>query len=415
VFVQSIKFQVSDQSEKPTSFPNMNNDPFLPAIQPANVGVAGISTDTTMSSSLTTKPIAPPTPALIELPTCPVCLERMDETTGLLIILCQHVFHCACLEKWRGTGCPVCRYTQSNGLPGLSRGLLSSEDGPSSCSVCQSEQSPWICLICGNVGCGRYDSAHAFAHWEETKHCYAMDIGTQHVWDYAGDGYVHRLIQSKADGKLMDLPAASEGMKMIGNGMSAFGADMVPREKMDAMGNEYTYLLTSQLDSQRLYYEEQLERAVDKATQAAASAEKANATAQSLMTKLEMLQKSHEEAVTQIKTLDKETTRAKTRSEKSDALARKMGNDWKEEKTVNDSLLERIKFLDTRIGEEQKKREKLEAEKADLEDQNRDLTFFISSGDRLKEAGEDVVQGTIEMPVAEPPSSSSKKARKKRK
>jgi len=265
------------------------------------------------------------------------------------------------------------------------------------------------------VGCGRYDSAHAFAHWEETKHCYAMDIGTQHVWDYAGDGYVHRLIQSKADGKLMDLPAASEGMKMIGNGMSAFGADMVPREKMDAMGNEYTYLLTSQLDSQRLYYEEQLERAVDKATQAAASAEKANATAQSLMTKLEMLQKSHEEAVTQIKTLDKETTRAKTRSEKSDALARKMGNDWKEEKTVNDSLLERIKFLDTRIGEEQKKREKLEAEKADLEDQNRDLTFFISSGDRLKEAGEDVVQGTIEMPVAEPPSSSSKKARKKRK
>jgi BRCA1-associated protein len=393
----------------------MTNDPFLPAAQPTPVGIAVPSTETAMSSALTTKPIAPPTPALVELPTCPVCLERMDETTGLLIILCQHVFHCACLEKWRGTGCPVCRYTQSNGLPGLSRGLLSSEDGPSSCSVCQSETNLWICLICGNVGCGRYDSAHAFAHWEETKHCYAMDIGTQHVWDYAGDGYVHRLIQSKADGKLMDLPAASSGKKLTDNGMSAFGADMVPREKMDAMGNEYTYLLTSQLDSQRLYYEEQLERAVDKASKAAAAAEQASGTLQSLMTKLDMMQKGQEEAVTQIKALEKEANRAKARSEKSDTLARKMGHDWKEEKTVNDSLLERIKFLDARIADEQKKCAQLEADKADLEDQNRDLTFFISSGDKLKEAGEDIVEGQITVPVVEPSSSSSKKPRKKRK
>jgi BRCA1-associated protein len=265
------------------------------------------------------------------------------------------------------------------------------------------------------VGCGRYDSAHAFAHWEETKHCYAMDIGTQHVWDYAGDGYVHRLIQSKADGKLMDLPAASSGMKLTDNGMSAFGADMVPREKMDAMGNEYTYLLTSQLDSQRLYYEEQLERAVDKASKAAAAAEQAHSTLQSLMTKLDILQKGQEEARAQIKVLEKESNRAKARSEKSDALARKMGHDWKEEKTVNDSLLERIKFLDARIAEEQKKRAQLETDKADLEDQNRDLTFFISSGDKLKEAGEDIVEGQITVPIVEPSSSSGKKPRKKKK
>jgi BRCA1-associated protein len=36
-----------------------------------------------------------------ELPTCPVCLERMDANiTGLLTILCQHTFHCYCLSKW---------------------------------------------------------------------------------------------------------------------------------------------------------------------------------------------------------------------------------------------------------------------------------------------------------------------------
>src|ERR1700761_8772677 len=65
-----------------------------------------------VSSSL--KPFPPPTPNLIELPTCPVCLERMDETTGLLTIPCQHVFHCTCLEKWSGGGCPVCRYTHDD-------------------------------------------------------------------------------------------------------------------------------------------------------------------------------------------------------------------------------------------------------------------------------------------------------------
>lgn len=270
-------------------------------------------------------------------------------------------------------------------------------------------------MICGNVGCGRYDSAHAYEHYNDTKHCYAMDIGTQHVWDYAGDGYVHRLIQSKADGKLVDLPAASSGAKNTDSGMSAYGADMVPREKMDAMGNEYAYLLTNQLDSQRTYFEEQLERAVDKATAAAAAAETAASTIKTLVEKLERLESSHEAANDQIKSLEKESARAKLRSEKSDALARKMGNDWKEEKTVNDSLMERIKFLDMRIAEEKQKREQLQAEKADLEDQNRDLTFFISSGDKLREAGEDIIQGTVEVPVPEPASSSGKKPRRKRK
>jgi BRCA1-associated protein len=36
-----------------------------------------------------------------ELPTCPVCLERMDESVdGILTILCNHAFHSSCLAKW---------------------------------------------------------------------------------------------------------------------------------------------------------------------------------------------------------------------------------------------------------------------------------------------------------------------------
>jgi BRCA1-associated protein len=67
-------------------------------------------------------------------------------------------------------------------------------------------------LICGHIGCGRYNGAHAFDHHLSTNHLYALELETQRVWDYAGDGYVHRLIQTKNDGKLVEFPpVASTG------------------------------------------------------------------------------------------------------------------------------------------------------------------------------------------------------------
>lgn len=51
----------------------------------------------------------------------------------------------------------------------------------------------------------RYRGGHAIRHWKETQHCYSLELETQRVWDYVGDNYVHRLIQSKTDGKLVEL------------------------------------------------------------------------------------------------------------------------------------------------------------------------------------------------------------------
>lgn len=53
--------------------------------------------------------------------------------------------------------------------------------------------------------CNRYKEGHAIRHWKETQHCYSLELETQRVWDYVGDNYVHRLIQSKTDGKLVEL------------------------------------------------------------------------------------------------------------------------------------------------------------------------------------------------------------------
>ena len=51
----------------------------------------------------------------------------------------------------------------------------------------------------------RYKEGHAITHWKETRHCYSLELETQRVWDYSGDNYAHRLIQSKTDGKLVEL------------------------------------------------------------------------------------------------------------------------------------------------------------------------------------------------------------------
>ena len=72
--------------------------------------------------------------------------------------------------------------------------------------LCGHLQDLWICLICGHVGCGRYRAGHAADHWRAAGHAYALELEAQRVWDYAADGYVHRLIQSKTDGKLVEVP-----------------------------------------------------------------------------------------------------------------------------------------------------------------------------------------------------------------
>ncbi|KAJ4381745.1 hypothetical protein N0V86_003110 [Didymella sp. IMI 355093] len=385
VFVKSINFQDSDSSSRdPSSYPDLTNDPFTPATSQEPTAPLALASSaspsaesSSLATSLTTKPHAPPTPALVELPTCPVCLERMDETTGLLTILCQHVFHCACLEKWRGCGCPVCRYTQNDAFM-TQHGLEG--DTENICKNCGATENLWICVICGNIGCGRYDEAHAFAHYKNTKHTYAMDVVTQHVWDYAGDGYVHRLIQNKADGKLVDLPASTQQTSMTG-----YANDSVPREKLDNMGTEYAYLLTSQLESQRTYFEEQLAKATDKSTKAAVVAEEASRTASALAKELKALQVQHTETMATVSTLEKESARNTQKAAVAQELVNKLKKENKEEKTVNESLLVRITHCEKIVADAEAKVKQLEAQKADLEDQNNDLFMYISGEAKVKE------------------------------
>ncbi len=263
-----------------------------------------------------------------------------------------------------------------------------------------------MCLICGNTGCGRYDGAHAYAHYEQTSHCYAMDLVTQRVWDYTGDGYVHRIVQNKSDGKLVDLPVPHDGSAEITSADYGAAQDYVPREKLDNIGMEYTHLLTSQLDSQRLYFEENLERAADKASVATATAEKASASALQATQQLGQLRDAYNNLTKEVVPgLERDKARAERRAEKSEGMARKLEREWREEKAMNGSLMERVEYVNKEL-------QQLKAANVDLSEQIRDLTFFISSREKLKDHSEDVREGTVSVP--DPPVPKKKKGKGRR-
>ncbi|PHH84343.1 hypothetical protein CDD83_2099 [Cordyceps sp. RAO-2017] len=399
VFVKSITFETPGRSRR--------ND------HPAAAAAASSSSSSAVSNSL--KPFPPPPPNLIELPTCPVCLERMDETNGLMTIPCSHVFHCACLQNWKGSGCPVCRFTNASSQMGAvdANNPYSQPFGSpvsNMCSVCDCTDDLWICLICGYVGCGRYKGGHAKDHWKETAHSFALELETQHVWDYAGDMWVHRLIRDKGDGKVVELPGR-------GNHGGQGDEDVVPRAKLENIGLEYTHLITSQLESQRAYYEEMISKAVDKAAKATAVAESSAAQSAETRERLAALEDRHRTlSADTLPQLERELEREKKKAGRAETLARGLGQALQEEKRLNEGLMKRIEHLGADGAAVREELSALKEENAELKEMNRDLSMFISGQEKLKELEREgkVEEGEVaEGSMSVPEKKGRRRARKK--
>lgn len=140
---------------------------------------------------------------------CPICLEELS--TGVITLYCDHNIHINCLAAYSESACPLCRfpldYMQDDADECVCMG----------CGCTQREvDSMWMCMTCGHVGCGRYSQKHAFIHFQESCHPYAMDLGTARVWDYTTEAWIDRLLE--ADGKDLDMssPDASTSMPRSG-------------------------------------------------------------------------------------------------------------------------------------------------------------------------------------------------------
>jgi BRCA1-associated protein len=324
-----------------------------------------------------------PVAGLTELPNCPVCLEKMDEPVrGVLTILCNHSFHIDCLTKWTDNTCPICRYYQS---PNMSDSSI--------CAVCRCIEDLWMCLICGYIGCGRYNGGHAHVHFEETQHTYSMQVGTQRVWDYIGDNYVHRLVQNKSDGKLVQV----EGQDTI-SGV----------EKMDALQLEYTYLLTSQLESQRVYFEEKLAMIEQVSNEQIQSVE---ARCKASVAEGERLEGRITELQKEKKSLEKKCTSLQQRLDKQSELL-------KEEKELNKALTAdqnkwkiHVRSLEDKLQNVVTKNEK---EISSLQDQVRDLMFYLDTQKKVTDSPskQDIQEGHVVVTQSSAPPKKSKKKHK---
>lgn len=387
VFVKSVVTEAASTEipNKDSLIPFLLDDPFTSSHEPSDDSNSG-----KFILELDAEPI--------ELPTCPVCLERLDyEVTGLLTIPCQHTFHCQCLSKWRDDTCPVCRYTNNISNHKIRRSvrrllqinsrmhqrltqLPIDENGPADssdqCMQCSSSDNLWVCLICGNVGCSRYaPEQHSLKHFIETGHCFAMELNTSRVWDYAGDNYVHRLIASEADGKIVELPEK----------------DSLSNEKSnlkDSDNSEYSELLLSQLISQREYYEHLLNengqnqgmrlRRGSSIVESASTNKKVNDMELQIA---ELSEKFKKVSTTVIPALQQKIEMKNT----SLRLAMK---ELEESNAMNEGISTKVEFLT-------EANEKLKSENLELQDQVKDLMFFLEAQDKFKGASEDVRDGTI--------------------
>jgi BRCA1-associated protein len=208
---------------------------------------------------------------------CTVCLDPLSlgidgEHDGIFTLLCGHSFHTHCLMQWLDISCPVCRF-----LPPI--------EDQAECLTCGRKIGLWMCLTCGHVGCGRYEGEHAFQHFVETQHTYAIDMETHATWDYVTDEFVHRTVheirfereagesgqQNITEGSRDDMTISSMkknpgiGIREIQDPLrSQYAVELDSLQaryesKMDAVVSDYNFMLTRELESLRRRVEVEME------------------------------------------------------------------------------------------------------------------------------------------------------------
>lgn len=313
-----------------------------------------------------------------ETSNCTVCLDRMyPDVESIITILCNHSFHVHCLSKWGDTTCPVCRYNQTPECQLENKCMECSYDG----------DSLWMCIICGHVACGRYINGHAYDHFTQTQHTYAMQLTDNQVWDYAGDNYVHRLLANKTDGK----PVEVEGAE----------AFRQAEEKVEAVQMEYEYLLMQQLESQRKYYEKLIK---DAEKQCQKDTGEANAKRDEALNEAKELKEKLNAAL-------KDKTIMEKKMKKIKAQLTKLESTLEEEKQMNKCLTMNQEQFQSKLKQRDAELEEKAKLIAEMEEAQKDLMTFIGARDMLDKVAEkndisrsDLSEGQL---IVQPSTSSS--------
>ena len=157
-------------------------------------------------------------------------------------------------------------------------------------------------------------------------------------------------------------------------------ADALAAEKVEAIGIEYSYLLTSQLDSQRAYYEE---------TQASyiQELEELRELLAIMQTETSTAKEVRAPETQDTKVLEERATKAEARAERSMQLARRFEKDLKDERAVSQGLMEKIAALKAQEEVASKEMTNMSKELQEVRDQMRDVMFFLEARDKIEQGG----------------------------
>ena len=223
--------------------------------------------------------------------------------------------------------------------------------------------------------------------------------------------YVHRLIQSRNDGKLVELPSASSLVTSYGrplplndqpipqtprqrntsdntstanstpdpNSTSAEAGpssnDMEKMSTIEAITLEYSYLLSSQLEAMRQHYESQ------------------QSDLQQRLESLENRVTDVDRMTTALQAAEKDKAKAEKKSAQAVDLSRSLQTSLAAEKAMAQGLCERIKALEGGKELREKEKKELEQEKQGLEETVRDLMFSLEAGMKIQQMGGEAGEG----------------------
>jgi BRCA1-associated protein len=195
-------------------------------------------------------------------------------------------------------------------------------------------------------------------------------------------------------------------------------SDSLTAEKIEAIGIEYSYLLTSQLDSQRAFYEEQtavlqieaagLQGVVAQLQQETESSRAAAAAEET---------RRRREEEERLEEMLRDKRRIEKKSERFAEVARSLEKELREERAVSSGLLKNLEAAQKRAEEGEAERAALTRRVQELEEQVRDVMFFLEARTKI-EAGEgemaDVAGGDIEVSTPAPSSTQTSRRKKKK-
>lgn len=236
--------------------------------------------------------------SIIRLPTCTVCLRRIKDSLSR-IEGCNRI---PVSNKHAGNKdrCNVCKiysesisktYNQSSPNK-IESSSTSANNLVIKCYNCDVTDNLWVCLICGYIGCGRYTSRHAHAHFLQSevnsiidKHSFSLELATGRIWDYLNDTFVHNEPQSliiNDESNVTNIISYDNSIiKPYQSFLSYYNDEITLQQlginnnnnnnKLKLIADEYELLLESQLNDQQLYFEKLLAKETMKAINTSAN------------------------------------------------------------------------------------------------------------------------------------------------